>query len=146
MIGKVIKGKYNILQDLGSGTVFTVYVAMNLTTNEVVALKVMRSELTEAGQFLARFQREAKLLEKLDSPYAVRLLDYGEEEGLNFIALEYIPGRTLDQVLEGEGPLEVERVLAIARQVAQCLADAGAWASSTATSARPMSWSPQATR
>jgi serine/threonine protein kinase len=126
MIGKVIKGKYNIMQEIGLGTVSTVYLAMNLTTNEVVALKVMHAELTEEGQFLRRFRREAKLLEKLDSPYAVRLLDYGEEEGLNFIALEYVPGRTLDQVLEDEGPLEVERALGIAQQVAQCLADASA--------------------
>jgi serine/threonine protein kinase/formylglycine-generating enzyme required for sulfatase activity len=126
MIGKVIRGKYHILREIGSGTVSTVYLAMDLTTNEVVALKVMHAELTEEGQFLARFRREAKLLEKLDSPYAVRLLDYGEVEGLNFITLEYVPGRTLDQVLEDEGPLEVERALVIARQVAQCLADAGA--------------------
>jgi serine/threonine protein kinase len=126
MIGKVIRGKYNILREIGSGTVSTVYLAMDLTTNEVVALKVMHIELAEEGQFLARFRREAKLLEKLDSPHAVRLLDYGEAEGLNFIVLEYVPGRTLDQVLKDEGPLEVERALGIARQVAQCLADAGA--------------------
>ena len=87
MIGKVIKGKYNIMREIGSGTVSTVYLAMNLTTNEVVALKVMHAELTEEGQFLRRFRREAKLLEKLDSPYAIQLFDYGEEEGLNFIAL-----------------------------------------------------------
>jgi serine/threonine protein kinase/formylglycine-generating enzyme required for sulfatase activity len=126
MIGKVIKGKYNIMREIGSGMVSTVYVAMNLNTNEVVALKVIHAEPTEAGQFLRRFRQEAKLLEKLDSPYAVRLLDYGEEEGLNFIALEYVPGRTLDQVLKDEGPLEVERALGIAQQVAQCLADASA--------------------
>lgn len=126
MIGKVIKGKYNIMREIGSGTVSTVYVAMDLTTNEVVALKMMHAALTGEGQFLTRFRREAKLLEKLDSPYAVRLLDYGEEEGLNFIALEYVPGRALHQVLKNEGPLEVERALGIARQVAQCLAVAGA--------------------
>ncbi len=126
MIGKVIKGKYHILWEIGSGTVSTAYVAMNLITNEVVALKAMHIELTEEGQFLARFRREAKLLKKLDSPYAVRFFDYGEEEGLNFITLEYVPGRTLDQVLQDEGPLEVERALAIAQQVAQSLADASA--------------------
>jgi serine/threonine protein kinase len=126
MIGRVIRNKYRILQEIGSGTVSTVYLAMNLTTNEVVALKVMHAERIEEGQFLRRFRREAKLLEKLDCPYAVQLLDYGEKEGLNFIALEYVPGRTLDQVLKDEGPLEVERALGIARQVAQCLADAGA--------------------
>jgi len=124
MIGKVIKSKYNILREIGSGTVSTVYLAMNLITNEVVTLKVIHPDLAQEGEFLRRFRREAKLLEKLDSPYAVRLLDYGEEEGLTFIALEYVPGRTLDQVLRDEGPLEVERALGIARQTAQCLADA----------------------
>ena len=85
MIGKVIKGKYSIMREIGSGMVSTVYVAMNLNTNEVAALKVMHAELAEESQFLRRFRREAKLLEKLDSPYAVRLLDYGKEKGLNFI-------------------------------------------------------------
>jgi serine/threonine protein kinase/formylglycine-generating enzyme required for sulfatase activity len=126
MIGKVIKRQYRILEEIGAGTVATVYLARNLATNDMVALKVMHAELTEEGQFLRRFRREARLLEKLDSPYAVRLLDYGAEEGLNFIVLEYVPGRTLDQVLQDEGLLEVERALCIARQVAQCLADAGA--------------------
>jgi serine/threonine protein kinase len=126
MIGKVIKGKYRLLREMGSGTVSTVYVAMDLTTNEVVALKVIHPDLAREGEFLHRFQREAKLLEKLDSPHAVRLLDYDEEEGLTFVVLEYVPGRTLDQVLKEEGPLEVKRALSITRQVAQCLADAGA--------------------
>ena len=62
MIGRVIGSKYHVLQEIGSGTISTVYLAMNLTTNEVVALKVMHAELTEEGQSFARFQREAKLL------------------------------------------------------------------------------------
>lgn len=83
MTSRVIKGKCRFLQEIGLGTVFPIYMAMNLTTGEVVALKMMHAEPAGEGWFSRRFRREAKLLEKLDTPYAVRLLDYGEE-GLNF--------------------------------------------------------------
>jgi len=99
---------------------------------------------------LQRFQREAKLLQMLTSPQAVKVLDCGEDDGLYFIALEYVQGRTLVSILEEEGPvlspalseacpeplrrvegevegpLEVNRALDIARQVALCLVDAHA--------------------
>jgi serine/threonine-protein kinase len=78
MIGKVINRKYRILEQIGAGTVAMVYLARNLATNDMVALKVMHAELIEEGQFLRCFRREAKLLEEMDSPYAVQLLDYGE--------------------------------------------------------------------
>ena len=126
MMGKVVRGKYRILQDLGSGQVSTVYLAMNLTTHEVVALKVLRPELTRHGQFLVRFQQEAKRLEKLDPRSVVRVLDCGEDDGLIFIVEEYAAGRTLDLILHDEGAFDVGRALGIARRLAQCLVDAGA--------------------
>jgi len=124
MIGKTIKDIYRIYDEIGQGAVATVYLAKDLERNRVVALKIIHPELAEESQFARRFQREAKLLARLDSPHAIKVLDYGEEEGLAFIVLEYMEGRTLSAILEEEGALEVEWALSLARQIAQGLAHA----------------------
>lgn len=126
MIGKVIKDNYRIMDEIGRGSVATVYLAKDMARNLVVALKIIHPERAAEGQFLQRFQREAKLLQMLSSPQAVKVFDYGEDEGLNFIALEYVQEKTLASILEEEGPLEVNRALDIAKQVALCLVDAHA--------------------
>jgi serine/threonine protein kinase len=124
MIGKVIKDTYRIYDEIGQGSVATVYLAKDLERNRVVALKIIQPELAEESQFARRFRREAKLLAKLDSPHVIKVLDFGEEEGIAFIVLEYVEGRTLAAILEEEGALEVEWALSLARQVAQGLAHA----------------------
>ncbi|MDH4135700.1 MAG: protein kinase, partial [Anaerolineae bacterium] len=126
MIGKVIKDNYKIVDEIGQGSVAAVYLAKDIVRNQVVALKIIHPERAAEGQFLQRFRREAKLLQMLSSPQAVKVLDYGEDEGLNFIALEYVQGETLAGILEEEGLLEANRALDIAKQVALCLVDAHA--------------------
>jgi serine/threonine protein kinase len=126
MIGKVIKNNYRIMDEIGQGSVATVYLAKDTARNLVVALKIIHPEQAAEGQFLQRFQREAKLLQMLSSPQAVKVFDYGEDEGLNFIVLEYVQGRTLAGILEEEGLLEVNDALDIAKQVGLCLVDAHA--------------------
>jgi serine/threonine protein kinase len=123
MIGRVINSKYRIIDEVGRGSVATVYLAKHLTENRVVALKVIHPELAREQDFARRFRREAKLLIKLESPHAVKVLDYGSDGGVDFIALEYVEGRTLKDVLNEEGQLGVERTLDVIRQVTQCLAD-----------------------
>jgi len=126
MIGKVIKNNYKIMDEIGRGSVATVYLAKDMARNLVVALKIVHPEQSAEGQFLQRFQREDKLLQMLSSPQAVKVFDYGEDEGLNFIALEYVQGKTLTSILEEEGPLGVNRALDITKQMALCLVDAHA--------------------
>jgi serine/threonine-protein kinase len=124
MIGSVVKGRYQVLQKTGSGTTSDVYLAMDPTIGEVVVLQVLHADLVRETPFLDRFQQEARRLEKLDSPHVARLVDYGQEGEAVFTVLEYVPGRALDRILEDEGTIEEDRALAIARQVAQGLADA----------------------
>ena len=126
MIGKVIKNNYRIVDEIGRGSVAAVYLAKDVARNQVVALKIIHPEQAAEGQFLQRFQREARLLQMLSSPQAVKVFDYGQDEELNFIALEYVQGRTLASILEEEGPLEVNGALGIAKQMALCLVDAHA--------------------
>jgi serine/threonine protein kinase len=124
MIGKVIRNTYRIYDEIGQGTVATVYLAKDLERNQVVALKIIHPELAEQSQFARRFRRQARLLTKLDSPHTVKVLDYGSDEGVDFIVLEYVEGRALAAILEEEGALEVQQALSFARQVAQGLAHA----------------------
>jgi serine/threonine protein kinase len=124
MIGQVIKDTYRIVDAIGQSSTSTVYLAKELERNHVVALKVIRPELAGEGQFARRFRREAELLSRLDSSHAVKVLDYGSDEGVDFIVLEYVEGRTLSEILDEDGTLEVERALSLARQVAQGLAHA----------------------
>jgi serine/threonine protein kinase len=126
VIGKVIKNNYKVMDEIGRGSVATVYLAKDLAQNRLVALKIVHPEQAAEGQFLQRFQREAKLLQMLSSPQAVQIFDYGEDEELQFIVLEHVQGRTLASILEEEGPLGVNHALDIAKQVALCLVDAHA--------------------
>ena len=73
MIGKVIKNNYKIMDEIGPGSVATVYLAKDMAPNQVVALKIIHPEQAAEGQFLQRFQREAKLLQMLSSPQAVKV-------------------------------------------------------------------------
>ena len=123
MIGKIVKDNYKVMDEIGRGSVATVYLAKDIARNQVVALKIIHPDLAKEGEFLRRFRREAQLLARLDTPHAVRVYDYGEEDGLDFIVLEYVQGKTLAATLDAEGPLEVERALDLAKQIAGCLVD-----------------------
>jgi len=98
MIGKVIRDNYKIMDEIGRGSAATVYLAKDTARNQVVALKIIHPDLDREGEFLRRFRREARLLARLDTPHAVRVFDYGEEDGLNFIVLEYVQGADLSQL------------------------------------------------
>ena len=126
MIGSVVKDRYQVLQKTASETVYDVYLAMDPTVGEVVVLKVLHADLVRELPFLDRFQQEAKRLTKIDSPHVARLVDFGREGQVFFVVSEYVPGQSLDRVLADGGPMEEERALSIARQVAQGLADANA--------------------
>lgn len=93
-------GGYRLLRPLGQGGMGTVYLAQHLETGQQVALKRL---ISQAGVAEARFRREFRLLQKLDHPYVVRVLGFGEAEGGQFLAMEYVEGRSLTDWLEGQG-------------------------------------------
>ena len=126
MIGKTIKGNYKIMDEIGRGSLATTYLAKDVARNLVVALKILHPERAAEGQFLQRLQQKARLLQMLNSPHTVKVFDYGEDDGLNFIVLEYVQGSTLASILEEEGPLEINRALDTAKQIALGLVDAHA--------------------
>jgi serine/threonine protein kinase len=121
MIGKTIANKYKIYEQIGEGAVAEVFMGRDLTTNRMVAIKVIRPHLVDEGKFVERFRREARVLAELDSPHAVQIYDYGTEGEISYIVLELIQGRVLSDIMEAEGPMEVDRALELVRQIAECL-------------------------
>lgn len=116
MIGRVVKGKYKIYDEVGTGGFATVYLGRNLETNEIVAIKILSAQYVEEEEYLERFRREAGLAERLQHPNIVRILDHGIEDGVHFLVMEFVEGLTLDKLLERKGRLSVEETLSYAEQ------------------------------
>ena len=113
-------GRYHILEKLGEGGMATVYKAYDTRLERHVALKVITPSRGHSEKFLRRFDREAKILAKLSHPNIVGVIDSGEENGLPFLVLEYIPGGTLKQKLSGE-PIPWREAARILLPIAQAL-------------------------
>jgi eukaryotic-like serine/threonine-protein kinase len=109
---------YEILEEIGRGGMGIVYRARHLGHNRVVALKVIRRDRLAHPQAVQRFRREARAAERLSHPNIVLLLEHGEQSDTHFLAMEYVEGVTLQQVIEQEGPLPVPQACDYARQVA----------------------------
>jgi serine/threonine protein kinase len=90
-------GRYRVLEKLGEGGMATVYKALDVRLDRMVALKVIRMDRDSTGDFIKRFEREAKALAKLSHPNIVHVNEYGEFEGTPFIVMDYVPYGTLKQ-------------------------------------------------
>jgi serine/threonine protein kinase len=116
MIGRVVKGKYKIYDEVGSGGFATVYLGRNMDTNEIVAIKVLSRQYTAESQYVERFQREAGLAQRLQHPNVVHILDHGIEDGIHFLVMEFVEGLTLDKIIQRKGRLSVEETLSYTQQ------------------------------
>jgi serine/threonine-protein kinase len=123
LVGRTIAGKFLVEKYLGDGAMGVVYLARQLALNKSVALKVMRPQLTADKSFVARFQREAQAASRLDHPSSVRMIDFGEEpDGLLYLAMEYLEGRTLYDVIFQDWPLSNARIVDVLSQALAALA------------------------
>ena len=114
-------GKYEIIQEIGRGGFAVVYKARDTALDRVVALKVLHPYWAADPGFAARFQREARTAARLRHPSIVTIHEADEAKGQLYIAMEYLPGRTLQALLEEEGALPLDRALPILEQVADAL-------------------------
>src|SRR5450432_367918 len=115
--GSVIAG-FRVQSLIGSGAMGNVYLAEDTRTGEQVALKVLAPELAEDERFRQRFTRESALAAALDHPHIVRIVSSGEADGLLFLAMAYVDGSDLREILRREGSLDPGRALELVAQVA----------------------------
>jgi formylglycine-generating enzyme required for sulfatase activity len=113
-------GKYEILEEIGRGGFAVVYRAHDTELDRVVALKVLHPQLTTDPKFIQRFYQEARTAAGLRHPHIVTIHDVGEEAGQHYLAMAFLPGRTLDKRL-AEGPLPAEEAISIVEQVGSAL-------------------------
>ena len=117
-----IDGRYTIERPLGSGGMAEVFLARDGVLDRDVALKVLRGQYAGDEEFYERFRREATSAAGLSHPNIVQVYDRGEApDGTCYIAMEYVSGGTLKERLDERGPMEPERALAVAGQVAEAL-------------------------
>jgi hypothetical protein len=122
LIGRVVADRYEIQELLGAGGMSSVYRAHDKLLERSVALKVLHEHFSRDPEYVERFRREARAIAKVSHPNIVTVIDRGEFEESQFIVFEHVPGETLKDVVEREGPLPVGEALAFAHQVARALA------------------------
>jgi serine/threonine-protein kinase len=120
----VLDGRYRVLSHIADGGMASVYLALDTRLDREVALKVMRSDLASDDTFVSRFRREARSAAQLSHPNVVAVFDQGEDDGSMFLAMEYVPGQTLRDVMRAEGTLTPRAALDIIEPVLQALAAA----------------------
>src|SRR6266545_3979713 len=122
LLGQTLAGKYRIEKLIKTGGMGSVYRGKHVLMDKTVAIKVLRPSLAGDDAVVARFSREAKAASKISHPHAVSVTDFGEaENGIVFLVMEYLDGRTLKEIIRNEGPISLERVVEIIRQVAGAL-------------------------
>ncbi|MGI8461953.1 MAG: protein kinase domain-containing protein [Solirubrobacterales bacterium] len=117
-------GDYEILEIAGQGGMGIVYRARQLTLERIVALKVIAPDVADAPDFKTRFQRESRLAASIDHPHVVSIYSAGELEGRAYIAMQWVDGTNLDQLVGAGRPLAEPRVRTITTQLAEALAAA----------------------
>ena len=124
LVGRTLKGQYRIDKELGQGAHGVVFRGIQLALEKPVAIKMLRPDGFHSNDALDRFQREATVVSKLVHPSIAQVLDFGIEEGMPFLVMEFVDGKELTDVVASEGPMAPARVVAIVRQLASALQEA----------------------
>jgi predicted Ser/Thr protein kinase len=123
LIGKELN-RCTIQRKLGQGGMGAVYLAHHPGLNRAVAIKVLPGDLAARPEFKERFFREARLAARLEHPNVVQVHDVGEEQGVHYIAMQYVEGKSLDAILKDKKKLALNEALAITKRVAVALSAA----------------------
>lgn len=124
-IGELIGGRYQLEAVQGIGGFGVVFRGLDTTTGDLVAVKTLRPELARASSVVARFIREARIGLKLSHPAIPRGIDVGTDSDANpFLVMEFVPGDSLDRLVERDGPLALPQALSTCARVADALSAA----------------------
>ncbi|MGZ8414499.1 MAG: protein kinase domain-containing protein, partial [Gemmatirosa sp.] len=120
LIGSVVADRYLVTDLLGEGGMGKVYLARHVRLPQQAAIKVLRHNMLKDAAAVARFTREAASASRIDHDRVARVYDFGEtDDGTVYLAMEFVPGRTLKKLLLDTGPLEPRRAALLVRQIAE---------------------------
>ena len=109
LLGRVINGRYKLIDERGSGNFGTVYIARDMVNNHIYAMKIMHLDHSDDNELLERFKREAYILQSLNNEHVVRLVDYGNDDSIYFIVMKHIDGQNLKWYITTYGPVDALR-------------------------------------
>lgn len=122
LVGSTLAAKYRIDERISEGGMGAVYRGTHVLMEKTVAIKVLRPSLAADEKIVARFSREARAASRISHPHALSVTDFGEDEnGVVFLVMEYIDGQTLKGLIRENGPLPLQRVVDILKQVGAAL-------------------------
>ena len=124
MIGVILNHRYRVAALIGTGGMAQVYRAVNLTTRKNVAIKMLKPEYRENPEFLRRFEREARAVLHLSHENIVRAYGVGQYDGMPYIVLEYVEGRTLKEIIQERGAMPAKSAVSLCTQVLEALSAA----------------------
>jgi serine/threonine protein kinase len=126
LIGRLFAGRFQIEKRVGTGGMGNIYKAMQVDMKRPVALKLLHPDLGGDPEMVGRFDREMRATTRIEHPNSVRVYEYGQADGMFFLAMELLDGRPLADVISDDSPMPAERVAHIGLQIAQALAAAHA--------------------
>jgi serine/threonine protein kinase len=124
MLGRVLKGRYKLIDERGNGSMATVYIGRDLETNRVYAVKLLSRQAAAEHELVERFQREFELLSRLSGPHVISPVDFGDEKGTLFIVMDYVDGHTLKHAVQTGGAFPLPRAIDVIQQGASGVASA----------------------
>ncbi len=119
--GMTLGGRYEIIQEVGSGGMGKVYKARDRDLEEIVALKVLKSDFSQNSRAQERFIREIKLTRKISHPNVVKVYDTGFFKGHRYISMEFIDGESLDKIIAEKGKMQISDAIKIALQICSAI-------------------------
>ncbi len=124
MIGKLIAGRYEIIEEIGKGGMAKVYKSKDKLLNRYVAVKILKDDYKDDKEFVRRFNTEAQAAASLSNPHIVSIYDVGCEDGINYIVMEYIEGETLKTYIDRVGAIPWRKAAEYALQICEGIEEA----------------------
>lgn len=121
MTEKILDNRYEILEQVGGGGMALVYRARDIYLNRIVAIKILREQLTSDEEFVSRFRREAQAVASLSHTNIVSIYDVGHSGQTYYLVMEMVEGRNLKELIKENGPFPIDKAIAIAKQICDAL-------------------------
>jgi eukaryotic-like serine/threonine-protein kinase len=123
-LGKVVDGRYRVLEVIGRGGMGVVYRVEHLRMGKIAAMKVLHRDLAQDADVVGRFEREAAAISKLHHPHTVQVFDFGTAQGALYLIMELVRGRDLARIIERDGPMPWARAAPLLAQICGALSEA----------------------